>query len=65
MLVHPVILAGIYEQTASIWRSRDERSQGYFILYLLSQFLFAIALTFLFTRNYEGRSIGEGARFGL
>ena len=64
MLVHAVILAGIYEQTSSIWRSHEE-SQGYFAYLVLSQLLFSIALVFLFTRNFEGKGIGEGARFGL
>ena len=61
-LFHGVILAGTYEATAEVWRPEGEHKMPFLIG---SQLLFAIAAVFFFTRNYQGRRIGEGVRFGL
>ena len=61
---HGVLLGDMYEQTADIWRTEEEM-QSFFHWALLSQLVFVVALAFIFTRNYEAKGIGEGARFGL
>ena len=61
-LFHGLILAGTYQATAELWRPEGEHKLPFLIV---SQLLFAIAAVFFFTRNYQGRGIGEGVRFGL
>ncbi len=61
-LVHGVLLQGLYEQTAEFWRSQEESK---FIFLLISQIWFAAVVVCIFTCKYEGKGIGEGARFGL
>lgn len=60
-LVHGVLLMGMYEQTADIWRPKGEENMAFIFL---SQILFSVMIAFIFTRNYEGKGIGEGVRFG-
>lgn len=61
-LVHGYLLKCIYEQTAELWRSHEEHKM---IFILLSYICFAAVAAYIFTCNYEGKGIGEGARFGL
>jgi len=63
-MYHGVILMDLYNQTPHLWRS-PEAMQALFPMAPLLQLLFAAALTFLFTRHYEARGVGEGVRFGL
>lgn len=61
---HGQLLMSTYEQTASLWRPMEDM-QAHFSCMLLTQFLLASLISFLFTRHYEGQGIGEGVRFGL
>ncbi len=61
-LFHGVFLRGLYEQTKEIWRPEGESYMGFM---LLSQICFSFMLTFIFTKGFEGKGIGEGVRFGL
>jgi len=61
-LVHGMLLKGLYEQTASVWRPMAEHNMP---VMFLSEFLFAAAAVFFFTRHYEGNGIAGGVRFGV
>ena len=61
-LFHGVILKGIYDQTAQLWRPEGEHKMVYLFL---GQICFSVIAAFIFTRNYEGKGIGEGLRYGL
>jgi len=61
-LVHGMLLKDLYTQTASLWRPEAEHKM---IFMFMSQLAFAVILTFIFTRNYEDKGLGEGLRFGL
>lgn len=61
-LVHGFLLGDFYKQTAQLWRTEEEYKMP---VMLLSEFCFSAVLAFIFTRNYEGKGIGEGIRFGL
>lgn len=62
--IHGNLLMEIYEQTADLWRPK-ESMQDFFPFMLGAQFLIAAITAFIFTRNYEGKGIVEGARFGI
>jgi len=59
---HGMLLKGLYEQTAHLWRLEGEHKMQFI---LLSQLGFALMMGFIFTLKYEGKGIGEGVRFGL
>jgi len=61
-LFHGILLQGLYEQTASVWRPKEEHSM---VFLFLSEILFSAVAVYFFTRNYEAKGIGEGVRFGL
>lgn len=63
-IFHGVLLLPLYETTVNLWRSPEEM-QAYFPVAILAQFLISAAVVFIFTRNYEGKGIVEGVRFGL
>jgi hypothetical protein len=61
-LIHGVLLSSAYEATKSVWRP-DMMSLMwvYHVLALIGAFFF----TFIFSKGYEGKGIGEGVRYGL
>ena len=61
-LVHGNLLAGTYEQTSHLWRMPEDIIMPWMIG---TQILTAMIAAFIFTRNFEGKGIGEGVRFGL
>lgn len=61
-LLHGNILMGMYEQTSHLWRAEEDMKMG---LMMLNQFLTTAILAFIFTRNYEGKGLCEGIRFGV
>lgn len=63
-LFHGNMLMGLYARTANLWRSVEDM-QAHMPLMMAMQFTFVLILAFIFTRNYEGRGIGEGLRFGI
>ncbi len=63
-LIHHVLLMDTYQQTPDLWRA-PETMMEFFPLMIGYQVLLVLILGFIFTRNYEGKGIGEGIRFGL
>lgn len=63
-LLHGLLLQETYAATASQWRPEAEM-QSYMPLMFVTQLAFATVFAFIFTRNYEGKGIGEGLRYGL
>ncbi len=63
-VLHHKILADIYPQFAHLWRPEETMSE-YFPLIIIYQVLLSMVVVFIFTRNYEGKGIGEGLRFGF
>lgn len=63
-LVHGVLLQNTYKATANMWRPESEM-QNFMGLMFATQLAFSVMFAFVFTRNYEGNGIGEGARYGI
>lgn len=63
-LLHGKILAGTYQATASLWRPEAEM-QSLFHWLVLGQFLTAGIFSYIFTKGYEARGVGEGVRYGF
>lgn len=61
-LTHHIALVSLYQDTAEVWRAPTAMLQ--WPMYL-SQLSFAFVFVYLFTRNYEGKGVSEGVRFGL
>ena len=64
MIAHGHLIMPLYEATEELWRTTDEMEQFY-PLSMTVQFLSVAVLTYLYTRNHEGKGIGEGIRFGV
>lgn len=62
-ILHAKILMDEYLQTPQLWRT-EEDMKAHFWWMNLNQLLIAAITAFIFTRNYEGKGIGEGLRFG-
>ena len=61
-IIHGVILAGKYEETASVWRP-DMESKMY-IMWITAA-IFSLLFVYIFSKGYEEKGIAEGARYGL
>jgi len=61
-ILHGHLLKGIYQETAHLWRAKEDYN---IVFILLSQLGFSAMLVFIFTRNYENKGLKEGLRFGL
>lgn len=61
-LVHEVLLGGMYESTAALWRSKEEMVCSAMIL---AQLFFPIMAALIFVKGYENKGLGEGVRFGI
>lgn len=59
---HGMALKGLYEATASLWRPKEECVTW---AMFVAQVMFAFVFTFIFTKGYEGKGIGEGTRYGI
>ncbi len=64
-VVHGILLKGMYEATAGLWRPMDEMNRlmwAMWVMYLVN----GLVLPFLYSKGYEaGKSaIGQGLRFG-
>lgn len=65
LLLHGVILASIYEQTAELWRPEAEMNKYMWLLYP-GYAVLAILFCYIYSKGYEGKDgIGEGLRYGL
>ena len=63
MFFHGKVLVPTYEETPQLWRPHESMEE-FFPLMAVFGITFVIVLAYLFTRNYEGKGIGEGLRFG-
>ncbi len=60
-LIHGVLLASAYKETAGIWRPDMESKMWIFSLVsLIGSFFFSL----IFSKGYEGKGIMEGVRYG-
>lgn len=64
MVVHGHLLMPYYNATAALWRPEAEMQQM-FVWCLVYKLVLGAAITLLFTRNYEGKGLEEGVRFGF
>ena len=66
MGLHGGLLSGLYQQTASVWRSQEEM-KNLFPLMILGQVLFGIFYGLIYTRGFEvGKgTLSQGFRYGL
>ncbi|MDD8017684.1 MAG: hypothetical protein PHP42_04870 [Bacteroidota bacterium] len=61
-IVHGVLLASAYKETASLWRPDMQSMMWiYWVIGLVGSFFFS----FIFSKGYEGKGIAEGVRYGL
>jgi len=60
-LVYTVIMGSAWESTKSLWRA-DMGSKWY--VYLLVTLIGSFFFSFIFSKGYEGKGIGEGVRYG-
>jgi hypothetical protein len=65
-LIHGVLLQGIYQQTASIWRTQAEMQRLMWIFWV-GYLVFAPLFAFIYAKGYERSKpgLGQGFRFGL
>jgi len=61
-IIHSVILMGTYEATSSAWRPMEEMST---VIPFIRDAVFALLFVYIFTKEYEGKGIAEGVRYGL
>ncbi len=66
MIIHGVLLAGLYQKTAQVWRPQSEMA-GLMWLMWLGYVIFAPVFAFIYTKGYEtGKGgFGQGLRFGV
>jgi hypothetical protein len=62
-IVHGQLLMPTYLETPQLWRTPEDM-QAHFGWMAMTQVLLALITAFIFTRNFEGKGIGEGLRFG-
>ncbi len=61
---HGTYLASTYDQTKTLWRALpDMQALGSQIAGFTV--IFGIVLSFIFAKNYEGKGLGEGVRYGF
>ena len=63
-VVHHILLMDLYEQTESLWRPTESMGD-YFPIMIARNILLIMVIGYIFTRNFEGKGIMEGIRFGL
>lgn len=65
-LIHEVLLANLYRQTASIWRPQAEM-QGLMWLMWVGYLIFAPVFVLIYIKGYEANKggVGQGVRYGL
>ncbi len=61
-IFHSILFESLYSDTSNLWRGEDEMLMTPMVI---SQFGFALILSFIFMKNYENRGLEEGLRFGL
>ena len=65
-LIHGVLLAGLYQKTASVWRTQAEMQRLMWIFWV-GYLVFAPFFVLIYAKGYEkGKpGLGQGVRFGL
>lgn len=65
-IIHGVILQGVYQQTASVWRAQADMQRLMWMLWI-GYLVFAPLFAFIYVKGYEkGKpGLGQGFRFGL
>jgi hypothetical protein len=63
-LVHGVLLSGVYQATASLWRPMAEMNQMMWIMWV-GDLVWVFLLVYIFIKGYEAKGWLEGLRFGL
>ena len=65
-VIHGVLLAGTYQQTASVWRPQAEMQRLMWIFWV-GYLVFAPFFAFIYAKGYEkGKpGLGQGIRFGF
>lgn len=67
MVIHGVILNGMYEQTASVWRGKDEMMQLMPWMYL-GEAIFALTFGVIYAYGFDPKRkprVWQGLRFGI
>lgn len=59
---HGNFLQDFYAQSPDLWRAKEDYQ---FPFMLLAQVMFPLVFTFIFTKGYENKGVGEGIRFGM
>ncbi len=64
--IHGVLLSGIYQQTASVWRTQAEMQEIMWIMWI-GYLVFAPFFVLIYAKGYErGKAgLGQGIRCGL
>jgi hypothetical protein len=63
-LIHGLMLRGMYEATASLWRPQEEMMRMMKVMYLATA-VSSLTFTALYAFFVKGRSAMDGAKFGL
>ncbi|HKQ31413.1 MAG TPA: hypothetical protein VJS66_09025 [Burkholderiales bacterium] len=65
-VVHEVLLADLYKQTASAWRPEADMDRMMWMM-SLGGAIFALAFTWIYAKGYEASKagLGQGLRFGV
>jgi len=63
-ILHGGLLAGIYESTPALWRTKAEMPR-YMIWLMLGQLVFTIMFCYIFLKGYENKGLMEGVRYGI
>ena len=65
-VIHGVLLQGIYQQTASVWRPMEDMNRLMWMIWL-SYAIVAVFFTLIYAQGYEQRKAGapQGMRYGL
>lgn len=63
-LIHEVWLASTYQSLAAAFRPRAEMTDMMWMMMVGSVFTLFL-FCYIFTKGYEGKGVGEGARYGL
>jgi len=61
-IINTVLLAGVYQETASLWRPEAEIKIGVIVV---GWAFLAFFFTLIFSKGYQGKGLWEGVRYGL
>ncbi len=62
-VIHGHLLKGMYQETASLWRT-EEQMKSMCIWMFVAYFFMSKYFVFIFARGCETSGVGEGARYG-